>query len=112
MTLSMRLVAFITVLLMACSLAAARPREWCSSTSTVPDAKLALSIPDGRTSFREGEIIPLMLSLTATADKRYRASPATYDRRGRLDIDSYCLEPRARDPLAVYFSTPPFSVLG
>jgi hypothetical protein len=101
----MRLVAFITVLLTGCSLATARPPEPCSLTSTVTDAKLTLSIPDGRTSFREGEIIPLVLSFTSTADKRYRAVVRNYDRSGRLHLDSYCLEPKARDPLAEYFST-------
>lgn len=101
----MRLVAFITVLLVGCSLSTAQPRELCSVTSTVTDAKLTLSIQDGRTSFREGEIIPLVLSFTSTADKRYRAVARNYDRSGRLHLDSYCLEPEARDPLADYFST-------
>ena len=101
----MRLV-LITVLLIGCSLAAAQPREPCSLTSsTVTDAKLTLSIPGGRTSFREGEIIPLVLSFTSTADKRYRAVARNYDRSGRLNLDVYCLEPEVRDPLADYFST-------
>lgn len=101
----MRLVV-ITVLLISCSLATAQVREPCSLTSsTVSDAKLTLSIPDGRTSFREGEIIPLVLSFTSTADKRYRAVVRNYDRSGRLNLDTYCLEPEARDPLADYFST-------
>lgn len=101
----MRLVAFIAVFLLGCSLATARPDDPCSLTSTVADAKLTLSIPDGRTSFREGEIIPLVLSFTSAADKRYSASVRTYDRSGRLDLETYCLEPEARDPLADYFST-------
>jgi len=45
----MRLVAFVAVLLAGCSLAAARPPDPCSLTSTVTDAKLTLSIPDSRT---------------------------------------------------------------
>lgn len=99
----MRLVAFITVVLMGCSLVAARPPDPCSLASTVTDAKLTLSIPDGRTSFREGEIIPLVLSFTSTVDNRYRAAVRDYDRSGRLNIDTYCVEPEARDPLADYF---------
>jgi hypothetical protein len=105
----MRLVAFITVWFAGYSLAAARPPAPCSLPSTVTDAKLTLSVPDGRTSFREGEIIPLVLSFTSAVDKRYRASDRNYDRTGRLDLDTYCLEPEARDPLAGYFSTPPFA---
>jgi hypothetical protein len=100
----MRLVAFITVLLMGCSLVAARPPDPCSLTSTVTDAKLTLSISDGRRSFREGEIIPLVLSFTSTVENRYRAAVRYYDRSGRLNIDTYCLSPEARDPLADYFA--------
>lgn len=100
-----RMVAFIAVLLAGSALATARPPDPCSLTSTVTDAKLTVSIPDGRTSFREGEIIPLVLSFTSTVDKRYRAVDRHYDRSGRLDIDTYCLEPETRDPLADYFST-------
>src|SRR5204862_8306472 len=100
-----RMVAFIAVLLAGFSVATARPPDPCSLTSTVTDAKLSVSIPDGRTSFREGEIIPLVLSFTSTVDKRYRAVDRHYDRSGRLNIDTYCLEPEARDPLAYYFST-------
>jgi len=102
---TMRLVAFLTVLLIGCSLVVARPPDPCSLTSTVTDAKLTLSIQGGRTAFREGEIIPLALSFTSTVDNRYRAADRNYDRSGRLNIDTYCLEPAARDPLAGYFST-------
>jgi hypothetical protein len=100
-----RTVVFSAVLLAGSSLATARPPDPCSPTSTVTDAKLTLSIPDARTSFREGEIIPLVLSFTSTVDKRYRTVDRHYDRGGRLNIDTYCLEPEARDPLADYFST-------
>lgn len=101
---AMRRFAFITVLL-AGKAAFCSPPDACSLTSMVTDAKLTLSIPDARTSFREGEIIPLVLSFTSTVDKRYRAVDRHYDRSGRLNIDTYCLEPEARDPLADYFST-------
>jgi hypothetical protein len=101
---TMRLVAFITILLAGKVVFGSQP-DPCLRTSTVTDAKLTLSIPDGRTSFREGEIIPLVLAFTSTVDKRYRAVDRHYDRSGRLDIDTYCLKPQARDPLADYFST-------
>jgi hypothetical protein len=74
----------------------------------VSDAKVVLAIPDGRTTFREGEIIPLQLSFTSTAAKRYWADNRNYDRSGRLDIETYCLEPPARDPLADYFRSGSF----
>lgn len=98
----MRPVAFLTVLFIGCSLTSARPPPPCSLRSTVTDAKLTLGTPDGRTSFREGEIIPLVLSFRSTADKRYLARDRNYDRRIPLNFDTYCLEPEARDPLADY----------
>jgi hypothetical protein len=102
---TMRLFAFITVLLIGCSLAAARPSDPCSLTPTVTDAKLTLSTQGNQTAFREGGIIPLALSFTSTVANRYRVADRNYDRSGRLNIDTYCLEPDARDPLADYFST-------
>jgi len=101
----MRLAAFLIVLFIGCSLASARPPDPCSLTSTVTDAKLTLRTADGRTSFRDGEIIPLVLSFTSTGVKRYRAMVRNYDRSGRLNLDTYCVEPEAHDPLADYFST-------
>jgi len=49
------------------------PPDPCSLTSSVADAGVTIAIPDGRTSFQEGEIIPLALSFTSTAEKRYWA---------------------------------------
>jgi hypothetical protein len=90
-------------LLLFGSAAYASPPDPCSLTSTVKDAQLSIAIPDGRSSFREGEIIPLQLSFTSTADKRYWADDRNYDRSGRLSLEVYCIEPDARDPLADYF---------
>lgn len=72
-------------------------------TVTVNDVQVSIAIGDGRTSFREGEIIPLVLSFTSTADKRYWVDDKKYDRSGRLGTETYCVEPEARDPLADYF---------
>jgi hypothetical protein len=101
---AVRLPACIALLL-AAKATIALSSDRCSVTSTVTDAKVMLSILGGRTSFHEGEIIPLVLSFTSTADKRYRADTRKYDRGGRLNTEVYCLEPQARDPLADYFST-------
>jgi len=62
------------------------PPDPCSLSSTATDATVTIAIPDGRTSFREGEVIPLVLSFTSTADKRYWADNRNYDRSGRLSI--------------------------
>ncbi|MDE3136617.1 MAG: hypothetical protein KGL59_08580 [Acidobacteriota bacterium] len=96
--------AAIALLLVGTS-AFGSPPDPCSLTSTATDAKVTISIPAGQTSFREGEIIPLVLSFTSTADKRYWAENRGYDRSGRLSTETYCVEPAARDPLADYFRT-------
>ncbi len=98
----MQRVAMI-VLLLAGMAAFGADTEPCSLTSTVPDATITIAISDGRTSFREGEIIPLTLSFTSTAEKRYWAENRNYDRSGRLMTESYCIEPAALDPLTDYF---------
>jgi hypothetical protein len=98
----MRYAAAIALMLVGTA-AFGSPPDPCSLSSTATDATVTIAIPDGRTSFREGEVIPLVLSFTSTADKRYWADNRNYDRSGRLSIESYCVEPPARDPLADYF---------
>ena len=44
---------------------------------------------------REGEIVPLVLSFTSSAAERYWADKRDYDRSGRLNIETYCVEPGA-----------------
>lgn len=89
--------------LLAVSAAFGAPPEVCSRDSEVSDAALHIAFADGRTSFREGEIIPLVMSFTSTTEKRYWVDNRSYDRSGRLNTETYCVEPSARDPLADYF---------
>ena len=98
----MRRVVVITLLLVGTA-AFGSPPDPCSLNSTVTDANVTVALPDGRSSFREGEIISLALEFTSTAHKRYWAENRNYDRSGRLGIEAYCVEPEARDPLADYF---------
>ncbi|MBN1571272.1 MAG: hypothetical protein JXA73_25785 [Acidobacteria bacterium] len=51
--------------------------------------------------FRQGEIIQVELSFASTAKDKYQLDGAQYDRSGRLEIDSYHLDPSdgASDPL-------------
>ena len=100
----MRPVVAIALFLVARA-AFASPPDPCSLSSSVTDANVTIAISAGSSTFREGEIIPLVLSFTSTADKRYWADNRNYDRSGRLGIEAYCLEPEARDPLADYFRT-------
>ena len=81
----------------------ASPPDQCSLDSTATDARVTIALADGRSTFREGEIIHLVLSFSSTAEKRYWVENRNYDRSGRLGIEAYCVEPDARDPLADYF---------
>jgi hypothetical protein len=43
--------------------------------------------------FQQGEIIQVELSFTSSAKNRYQLKVAEYDRSGRLEIESYHLDP-------------------
>jgi len=94
------------ILLLAISSLTAQPaaqRDPCSVSASVPDATFTLAIKDNRSDFQQGEIIPLVLSFTSSAKDRYWADVRNYDRSGRLDIERYCIQPDAPDPLESYF---------
>jgi hypothetical protein len=91
------------LLLLVTTPCVAAPVDLCAAESATSDVKLALAISDGRSSFQQGEIIPLSLKFTSTAKGRYWADVRNYDRSGRLGIEAYCLEPQAPDPLETYF---------
>jgi hypothetical protein len=95
--------AFVFALLFLAVPAWAVEDDPCSQSSSVSDVTLLLSLTDSQNVFQEGEIIPLVLSFTSTAKKRYWADVRNYDRSGRLTIEAYCVEPDAPDPLASYF---------
>ena len=98
----MRPIIFVALLFVSTAMYSA-VSDPCALTASIKDAGLQISIANGKSTFREGEIIPLILSFTSTAHKRYWADVRNYDRSGRLDIETYCVEPVARDPLTGYF---------
>ena len=91
---------FLLLVATPCSAASV---DLCAAASATSDVKLALAISDGRSSFQQGEIIPLSLKFTSTAKSLYWSDVRNYDRSGRLGIEIYCLEPQAPDPLESYF---------
>jgi hypothetical protein len=101
--------AFAALLLIEAVWAA--PNDPCSAVSSASDLRLTLALKDGRAIFEDGEIIPLVLSFTAPAENRHLVNARSYDRSGRLEIDRYCVEPAAPDPLETYFKGGPF-ILG
>lgn len=60
----------------------------------------------GQTTFHMGERIPITLTLTGPDNKKYAIDTASYDRSGRLTIDSFDATPKTgwADPLEQYFS--------
>jgi hypothetical protein len=95
--------ALAIALILAVTKAIPSSADTCSLNPTVSDAKVAISLANSQTSFLEGETIPITLSFTSTAEKRYWADNRNYDRSGRLELEAYCLEPATRDPAADYF---------
>ena len=77
----------------------------CSTTSSASDVHAALTLASDHTVFHSGEIIPLSLAFTAAASHRYLINNRSYDRSGRLEIDQFCLDPEAPDPIAAYFES-------
>jgi hypothetical protein len=76
-------------------------------TDTKPaDVEFRVQTTDGRTRYRIGEIIPLKLSFTSTAPKKYQINMASYDRSGRMHYEGFHIEPKDgwSDPLKLYFS--------
>ena len=84
--------ALATLLLIVPAVWAWAENEPCSGSNSGPsDASLQLSLKDGRSSFREGEIITLQLAFASTAKEKYQLSTRNYDRSGRMDEESFCL---------------------
>ena len=69
------------------------------------DVRLQVETAGGNTRFRMGEVIPLKLSFTSSAAKKYSINLATYDRSGRMNYEDFLVEPEAgwSDPLKGYF---------
>jgi len=81
--------------------------SWLARAQPVeaPEIRLAVRIPSGQTTFRVGEAIPLELSFSTTVDQKYQLNMATSDRAGRLNFESFMVDPPTgwKDPLSLYF---------
>lgn len=78
------------------------------------DVSLQLSLKNGQTVFRQGEIIALTAEYASSAEKKYYLDTRNYDRSGRLDgMEVFCIDPDpSRDPLADYFNGAMGFILG
>lgn len=70
-----------------------------------PGVSFTLSLADGRTGFRIGERIPIRLTFQSDRKGAYTIDGATYDRSGRLHIETYRVSPAdgVVDPAGDYF---------
>jgi hypothetical protein len=74
--------------------------------SVTNDVTLRLTLADGQTIYREGEIIPLSLAFTSASKGKYTVDSRTYDRSGRLNLETFCVDPgTGLDPLVDYFGS-------
>lgn len=79
-------------------------QDWYEPVAS--DVTLHLTLVDGKTIYREGEIIPLNLAFTSASKEKYTASTRTYDRSGRLNMETFCVTPGiGRDPLDDYYGS-------
>jgi hypothetical protein len=83
-----------------------QPDPCVSLVSQPSDISLQLSLKNGQTVFREGEIIALTAEYTSSSEKKYYLNTRGYDRSGRLnEMDVFCIDPAtAVDPLSDYFN--------
>ena len=64
------------------------------------------SLKHGQTVFRKGEIITLVIRTTSETEGEYLWNSKNYDRMGRNDLESFCIQPDSgRDPLRDYFDS-------
>ena len=69
--------------------------EWAAAASNNPaDVQFQIRLPEGKSSWRIGEIIPLTLEFRSTSSGKWSASSRTYDRSGRLNgVEEFHLDP-------------------
>jgi hypothetical protein len=110
---SVVIAAWITLCLHS-SLLAQQVQDPCRDMAQGPtDASLVLSQKDRQAVYREGEIIALTLAYTSSVAEKYSLDTRNYDRSGRLNAETFCIEPASgRDPLEDYFSSGLFGFLG
>lgn len=97
----------LTLLALPAVLHAQDQSDPCASAKSQPsDVSLRLSLKNGQTAFREGEIITLAAEYSSSSDKKYYLNTRGYDRSGRLSgMELFCIDPESgKDPLSDYFN--------
>jgi hypothetical protein len=94
---------FIRAFLFAC-LTVCAPAHTSVRVSPA-DVKLTIRTQGNQSAFHIGEIIPLQLVFTSVSPGKYQIDTASYDRSGRLNEETFVVEPKSAwdDPLDLYF---------
>jgi len=73
-----------------------------------------IQFKDNRRQFQQGEVMTLELSFASSTPRIFTVDSATYDRSGRLDIDSFILDRREGvvDPIYDYFHSGMHAFIG
>ena len=72
-----------------------------------PGVTFTLRVKDGKTTFRQGELITVEMLFASSLPNTYRMDGRIYDRSGRLEADNYHVEPElgTTDPLQDYLQS-------
>jgi hypothetical protein len=72
-----------------------------------PGVTFTLRLKDGKTKFRQGELITVEMQFASSLPNTYKLDARTYDRGGRLYADTYHVEPElgTTDPLHDYLQS-------
>jgi hypothetical protein len=100
-----RTVAALCILAVGSAAAQNHPDSENVSHSSAEGLELHLS--SSKSTYQQGELIPLDLSFTSKIPNRYQLNLATYDRSGRMGYEKFEIEPAegTTDPLLVYFKS-------
>jgi len=77
-----------------------------AAAANPPGVSLTLSLPPGRTQFRQGEVIPLTATFASRLPKAYRLNTGPGDRELPWNSDAFQVDDTtgAVDPLAAYYA--------
>lgn len=87
------------------------PSVGIAQQSKPPGVSFTLRLKDGKSKFRQGEIITIEMLFASSLPDTYRIDARTYDRSGHLEADTYQVEPEVgvTEPLFDYLQSGMFS---
>ena len=83
------------------------PSVGSAQQSNPPGVSFTVRLKDGKTTFKQGELITIEMLFASSLPDTYRLDARTYDRIGHLEADTYHVEPEvgATEPLFDYLQS-------